>query len=133
MGNPISNNRHVAVIGGSTGIGLAAAQRFVERGDRVTIGGRDSERLAAALAVLGENAQAIAVDATDADSLRRFYAEAKAIDDLIITVTRRGGAGPAAGLADADLPGAFAGRRSPTWSQSRWRCQRSRPAARSHS
>jgi NAD(P)-dependent dehydrogenase (short-subunit alcohol dehydrogenase family) len=110
MSNPISNGRHVAVIGGSTGIGLAAAQRFVERGDRVTIGGRDRERLAAALSVLGESARAIAVDGTDADSLRRFYAEAKTIDDLIITVTRRGGAGPAAGLADADLLGAFAGK-----------------------
>jgi NAD(P)-dependent dehydrogenase (short-subunit alcohol dehydrogenase family) len=110
MRNPISNGRHVAVIGGSTGIGLAAAQRFVERGDRVTIGGRDRERLAAALSVLGESARAIAVDGTDADSLRRFYAEAKTIDDLIITVTRRGGAGPAAGLADADLLGAFAGK-----------------------
>jgi NAD(P)-dependent dehydrogenase (short-subunit alcohol dehydrogenase family) len=110
MNTPASGNRHVAVIGGSAGIGLAAARRFVERGDRVTIGGRDSERLAAALAALGENAQAIAVDATDADSLRRFFAEAKAIDDLIITVTRRGGAGPAAGLADVDLLGAFAGK-----------------------
>jgi NAD(P)-dependent dehydrogenase (short-subunit alcohol dehydrogenase family) len=110
MSKPISNARHVAVIGGSTGIGLAAAQRFVERGDRVTIAGRDRERLAAALSVLGESARAIAVDATDADSLRRFYAEANTIDDLIITVTGRGGAGPAADLAGADLVGAFAGK-----------------------
>jgi NAD(P)-dependent dehydrogenase (short-subunit alcohol dehydrogenase family) len=110
MSNPIADTRHVAVIGGSTGIGLAAAQRFVERGDRVTIGGRDSARLAAALSELGENARAIAVDATDADSLRNFYAEANAIDDLIITVTRRGGAGAVTALADFDLLGAFAGK-----------------------
>ncbi len=110
MSNPISRSRHVAVIGGSTGIGLAAAQQFVDRGDRVTIGGRDRERLAGALSVLGVSARAIAVDATNADSLRHFYAEAKTIDDLIITVTRRGGAGAATALADADLLGAFAGK-----------------------
>lgn len=110
MSIPVQNGRHVAVIGGSTGIGLAAAQRFIDSGARVTIGGRDGERLAGAISVLGENARAIEVDATEADSLRHFYAEANAIDDLIITVTRRGGAGPAAALADADLPGALAGK-----------------------
>lgn len=110
VSTPSPSSRHVAVIGGSSGIGLAAAQRFVDRGDRVTIGGRDRERLSDALSALGERARAIAVDATDADSLRHFYAEAKAIDALIITVTRRGGAGPVSALADADLLGAFAGK-----------------------
>lgn len=110
MSNPTPDTRHVAVIGGSAGIGLAAAQRLADRGARVTIGGRDRKRLTGAVSVLGDNARGIEVDATDPDSLRHFYAEAKAIDDLIITVTRRGGAGPAAALADADLLGALAGK-----------------------
>jgi NAD(P)-dependent dehydrogenase (short-subunit alcohol dehydrogenase family) len=110
MSSPTAETRHVAVIGGSTGIGLAAAQRFIDRGARVTIGGRDRERLAGAISLLGENARAIEVDATDADSLRHFYAEANAIDDLVVTVTRRGGAGSVTALADFDLAGAFLGK-----------------------
>lgn len=52
----------------------------------------------------------MAVDAGQADSLRQFFAQAGPITDLVITVTRRGGAGPASKLADADLLGAFAGK-----------------------
>jgi NAD(P)-dependent dehydrogenase (short-subunit alcohol dehydrogenase family) len=75
----------------------------------VTLGGRSAERLTAAREHVGGHA-AIPVDATDREQLRRFYAEAGPIDDLVITVTRRGGAGPADGLAEQDLAGAFMGK-----------------------
>jgi NAD(P)-dependent dehydrogenase (short-subunit alcohol dehydrogenase family) len=104
------SNRHIAVLGGTTGIGLAVARLGAVRGARVTIGGRDRERLATAQEEIGAGATAVAVDATDPQQLRRFYAEAGGIDDLIITVTRRGGAGPATGLAEQDLVGAFTGK-----------------------
>lgn len=103
-------DRHVAVIGGSTGIGLATAKRLVASGARATIGGRDPDRLARARASLADGVQTIPVDATDVDALRRFFAEAGTIDDLVVTVTRRGGAGPATALADQDLLDAFAGK-----------------------
>ena len=50
------------------------------------------------------------MDAEQADSLRQFFATAGPITDLVVTVTRRSGSGPAAGLAEADLPGEFAGK-----------------------
>lgn len=103
-------DRHVAVLGGSSGIGLATARLLVAEGARATIGGRDAERLAQARASLPDDVRATPVDATDAESLRRFFAEAGDIDDLVVTVTRRGGAGPAAALADQDLLDAFAGK-----------------------
>jgi NAD(P)-dependent dehydrogenase (short-subunit alcohol dehydrogenase family) len=105
--------RHVAIIGGSAGIGLATAELLAARGARVTIGGRDERRLSDVTARLGDEARAIAVDATDPADLRRFYAEAGPIDDVVVTVTRRGGAGPATGLAEQDLLGAFAGKTVP--------------------
>jgi NAD(P)-dependent dehydrogenase (short-subunit alcohol dehydrogenase family) len=105
-----TSKRHVAVIGGSGGIGLATAAMMVERGARVTIGGRNRGRLAAAAEELGGEARAVAVDAQEVASLGHFFAEAGPIDDLVVTVTRRGGAGPASGLAEADLLGAFAGK-----------------------
>src|SRR5918912_462317 len=107
------DSRHVAILGGSAGIGLAAARLLAARGARVTIGGRDAARLEQARTELPESAQALAVDATDPQSLRAFYEQAGPIDDLVITVTRRGGAGPATGLAEDDLLGAFDGKTVP--------------------
>jgi NAD(P)-dependent dehydrogenase (short-subunit alcohol dehydrogenase family) len=104
------NNRHVAVLGGSTGIGLETARLLAAQGAGVTIGGRDAGRLDAAVKQLGDQARAVPVDATRVDSLQQFFTQAGPITDLVITVTRRGGAGPAAGLTQADLPGAFAGK-----------------------
>jgi len=110
MSTTSTSNRHVVVIGGTAGIGLATAAMLVERGARVTIGGRNRERLAATVKELGGNVQAVAVDAEDVASLSQFFAEVGLLDHLVVTVTRRGGAGPASGLAEADLLGAFAGK-----------------------
>jgi short-subunit dehydrogenase len=104
------DSRHVAVLGGSAGIGLETARLLARRGARVTIGGRNRDRLDAAVKQLGDRAQAVAVDAEHPDSLRQFFTRAGLISDLVITVTRRGGAGPATQLAEADLLGAFAGK-----------------------
>lgn len=103
-------DRNIAILGGSAGIGLATAALLAERGARVAIGGRDEGRLARAADVLAPEARTIPVDATDADSLRGFYQKAGPVDDLVVTVTRRGGAGPAEALAEQDLPDAFAGK-----------------------
>jgi NAD(P)-dependent dehydrogenase (short-subunit alcohol dehydrogenase family) len=100
--------RHAAIIGGSSGIGLAAARLLAAQGWRVTVGGRNQERLAACRESTA--AETIQVDATDADSLRAFYAEAGQIDALVLTVTRRGGAGPAESLSSDSLLEAFAGK-----------------------
>lgn len=102
--------RHVAVIGGSAGIGLETARLLAGQGARVTIGARDRDRLDTAVKEMGDQARAVAVDAEQAGSLREFFAQAGPITDLVVTVTRKGGTGPAQDLADADLPGAFAGK-----------------------
>jgi NAD(P)-dependent dehydrogenase (short-subunit alcohol dehydrogenase family) len=110
MNSSSLERRHVAILGGSAGIGLATAKVLIARGARTTIGGRDHGRLAQARDQLAQGAQTIPVDATDTEALSRFYREAGPIDDVVITVTRRGGAGPAAALAEQDLLDAFAGK-----------------------
>ena len=61
-------NKTALITGGNSGIGLATARRFVEEGARVTITGRNQERLDAAARELGPNLLAIKADATDLDA-----------------------------------------------------------------
>lgn len=110
MANTRFGDRHVAVLGASTGIGLATARLIADGGGRVTIGGRNQARLEAAGEQLGTAATAVVVDAEQPESLRRFFVQAGPITDLVVTVTRRGGAGPVTDLPDSDLIGAFAGK-----------------------
>ena len=98
------------MVGGGSGIGLATARLLLERGARVTIAGRDPERLAAACSELGGVPGTATVDATDVEALRDFYARLGPIDDLVLTLTGRGGAGPAEMLAEVGLLEAFAGK-----------------------
>jgi len=62
------------VTGGSTGIGLAAAKRFVAEGAYVFITGRRQTELERAVKQIGENAEAIRGDVADLADLDRVYA-----------------------------------------------------------
>src|SRR3546814_14386274 len=53
------NGKTAVITGGATGIGIAAAKRFIEDGAFVFIFGRRQEALDAALAELGPNARAV--------------------------------------------------------------------------
>jgi NAD(P)-dependent dehydrogenase (short-subunit alcohol dehydrogenase family) len=65
----------VAVItGGSSGIGLATAKRFVEEGAHVIITGRREKELKEAAAFIGRNVTTVAGDITRLEDLDRLYA-----------------------------------------------------------
>src|SRR5579864_6765733 len=65
------------VTGGSTGIGLATAQRFVKEGAYVYITGRRQPELDAAAKAIGSNVTAVRADASNLDDLDRLYAQIK--------------------------------------------------------
>jgi NAD(P)-dependent dehydrogenase (short-subunit alcohol dehydrogenase family) len=68
----------VAVVtGGSTGIGLATAKRFVAEGAYVFITGRRKNELAAATKEIGKNVTAVQSDASNLADLDRLYATVK--------------------------------------------------------
>ena len=74
--------RTYAIIGGASGIGFALARLIVERGDRVLIGGRSPEKLAAKVKALGPNATGRPVEITDRASLKAFFADAPELAGL---------------------------------------------------
>jgi NAD(P)-dependent dehydrogenase (short-subunit alcohol dehydrogenase family) len=61
------------VTGGSSGIGLATAERFAEQGAYVFIAGRRQAELDAAVAQIGENVTAVKTDISKLDDLDRLY------------------------------------------------------------
>ena len=66
------------VTGGSSGIGLATARRFVDEGAFVYITGRRQVELDKAAASLGRNAKAVRTDSANLADLDRLYGQIKA-------------------------------------------------------
>jgi NAD(P)-dependent dehydrogenase (short-subunit alcohol dehydrogenase family) len=75
MGN--LNNKIAVITGGSTGIGLATAHRFIANGAQVVITGRKEEALELAMAELGDRATGIPGDVANLEDLDRLFAEVK--------------------------------------------------------
>jgi len=84
----------VAVItGGSTGIGLATAKRFVEEGAYVFITGRRQAELDKAVAAIGKNVTAVQGDVTKPADIGRLYekvSELKGRMDIIVANAGKG-------------------------------------------
>ena len=84
----------VAVItGGATGIGRAAAKRFIAEGAFVFIFGRRQETLDAAIADLGPNARAVRGSVSNETDLDRLYTAVKAGRETLDIVFANAGTG----------------------------------------
>src|SRR6202521_1611994 len=81
------------ITGGATGIGRAAAKRFIEEGAFVFIFGRRQEALDDAVADLGPNARAVKGSVSDEADLDRLYAAVKAERGTLDIVFANAGVG----------------------------------------
>ena len=68
-------NKIAVITGGSTGIGLATAHRFIKDGAQVVITGRNQDALDIAVAKLGDRAIGIRGDVANLDDLDRLFAQ----------------------------------------------------------
>jgi len=92
----------IAVItGGSSGIGLATAKRFVEEGAHVVITGRREKELKEAAAFIGRNVTTVAGDVSRLEDLDRLYVAVKEKHGHIDVLFANAGAGTIAPLAVA--------------------------------
>jgi NAD(P)-dependent dehydrogenase (short-subunit alcohol dehydrogenase family) len=87
------NGMTAVITGGATGIGLAAAKRFIEEGAFVFIFGRRQDALDAAVAKLGPNARAVKGSVSDIADLDRLYAAVKAERGTLDIIFANAGAG----------------------------------------
>jgi NAD(P)-dependent dehydrogenase (short-subunit alcohol dehydrogenase family) len=118
----MSDIEHAVIIGGSSGMGLALAERLLSQGTETTIVGRGAERLAAARARLdevdaghGAVLHTHATDIADEDAVRALFAATGPVDHVVVTAADPTGAyqpihdlvlEPARGLVDTKLFGA---------------------------
>src|SRR3984893_2658054 len=92
----------IAVItGGSSGIGLATAKRFIEEGAHVVITGRREKELKEAAALIGRNVTTVAGDVSRLEDLDRLYVAVKEKHGHIDILFANAGAGTIAPLAVA--------------------------------
>ena len=94
------NGKTAVITGGATGIGFAAAKRFVEEGAFVFIYGRRQELLDEAVAKLGPNARAVKGSVSNEADLARLYAAVKAERGTLDIVFANAGAGSQLPLGD---------------------------------
>ncbi|MEV1202281.1 SDR family oxidoreductase [Microbispora rosea] len=96
-------SERVVIVGGTSGIGLAAAVRLAASGREVVVTGRTPERLERAVKEIGERGSGVVADARDPEAMRTLFAEAGPVDHVVISVSGRKGAGPFLSLSPDDL------------------------------
>lgn len=87
------NGKTAVITGGASGIGRAAAKRFIDEGAFVFIYGRRQDALNAAVGELGPNARAVRGSVSDEADLDRLYAAVKAERGTLDIIFANAGAG----------------------------------------
>jgi NAD(P)-dependent dehydrogenase (short-subunit alcohol dehydrogenase family) len=73
-------NQKIVVVGGSSGMGLAAAQALAKTGAAVVIASRSQEKLEAAKASISGEVQTYRMDFTDESKVTEFFTKTGKID-----------------------------------------------------
>lgn len=98
----------IVIMGGTSGIGLATAERLTAQGHEVTVTGRDPEKLAA---VKDRVHAAEAVDGTSAEQVTEFFERIGGFDHLVLAFSPGAvGLGPLRDIDLADLRTGFEGK-----------------------
>jgi len=82
--NHALKDKTVAVIGGSSGMGLAVAQKSSQSGARVIIASRNQDKLKTAAAKIGGDVHWQVADTTDEASVSDLFERLGAVDHLVI-------------------------------------------------
>lgn len=93
------------IMGGTSGIGLATAEKLTTDGIEVTVTGRDPAKLADAKS---RSADAVQLDSTDRDAVSGFFAQFGAFEHLVLAFSPGAvGLGPIREISLGDFEAAF--------------------------
>jgi len=106
--NPLFEQKKVVIAGGTSGIGLAAAQLLIAQKANVTITGRNAAKLELAKQQTGVSGKIL--DSSDRAQVDTFFREQGKIDHLIIALSGSKGGGVFAELPLQDLRDGFEGK-----------------------
>ncbi|MGW6742883.1 SDR family oxidoreductase [Streptomyces sp. NPDC055025] len=99
------NGKRIVIIGGTSGLGFAAAELAVARGASVLVASRGQDAVDKAVTALGERAEGQTLDVTDESAVRDFFATCADFDHLVYTAGESLLAGT---LAETDIESARA-------------------------
>jgi NAD(P)-dependent dehydrogenase (short-subunit alcohol dehydrogenase family) len=94
-------SQKILVIGGSSGMGLAAAKEVSARKAALTIAARSTDRLEAAAKQIGGAVATRVLDARDDAAVDAFFKDGTVWDHIVVTVGQ-GGRGPLASMSMTD-------------------------------
>lgn len=109
------SNQRILIIGGTSGMGLAAAARLAANHAEVILAGRDQVRAESAAATVDGLARGVAIDMTDNGSLARAAAELGQIDHLVLAASTNAAWGPFAEVSPETLSRAIDGKLLGYW------------------
>ncbi|WP_336773607.1 SDR family oxidoreductase [Paenibacillus sp. MMO-58] len=84
-------NQRIAIIGGSSGIGLETARQVMEQGAEVVIASRSEAKLQAAARQLGPAASAYVLDTTDEEQVKLFFEKVGNLNHLVVSAAETSG------------------------------------------
>ncbi len=107
--------QRILIIGGSNGMGLAAARSLASQGAEVLIAGRSQAHLDAAVASIEGRAAGYVADFTDPASLAALFERIGRIDHLVLAASSNAAWGPFGALPAEALRGALEGKLIGYW------------------
>lgn len=96
------NGKTAIITGGTTGLGLASAKRFVEEGAKIIITGRSQDRVDTALIEIGDAASGFVADSTSLPDLEGLAIYAKETLGRVDILFANAGNGQFAPISDVD-------------------------------
>jgi NAD(P)-dependent dehydrogenase (short-subunit alcohol dehydrogenase family) len=103
MLNTDFESQRIVILGGTSGIGLATAERAAAEGAAVVVASSSPDRIDAALELLPDSAEGYTVDVRREDEIRDLFASLGSFDHLAFTAGEALQIGP---IAETDLDGA---------------------------